>query len=452
MTHPKSRLAAAGSLLLALAAPARAVVYGTDDRVDVWQETDPALQSLAQTSTAALIEPWNLRFPGGGAVEAAAAPLGAWDNYCVGTPFLEESTASTCGAVLIDGDLVLTASHCLTRVPSCRDYDYVFGYVESAPGTLGALSRAQVYGCRTVAVSVESPPDSDTHVDYAVVQLDRPVDASLTPVTLGAADVLSAGQAVVTIGFPSGLPVKLDPSAVLDPRAATLDYFTLASDTFEGSSGSGVYDADRRLVGLFARGTADYVDRGSCRAVRVVTTPDAASAESATYVAAAVAALCAAGWPSQRLCGVAPACGDGICSPPAEQPANCPGDCSSPVCGDGLCETSEWDSCAADCGDGRPARLPDAWYCQPEWYADGQTCDCDCGAPDPDCSAGGSTRDCDSLGPGGRQPPSGGSGGCAVAPPEPGAPGRPGGAAFVMLAIAGRRRKKDGRQPSSAFD
>ena len=365
MTHPKSRLAAAGSLLLALAAPARAVVYGTDDRIDLWQETDPALQSLAQTSTAALIEPWNLRFPAGGAVQTAAAPLGAWDNYCAGTPFLEEATAATCGAVLIDGDLVLTASHCLTRVPSCRDYDYVFGYAESAPGALGALSRAQVYGCRTVAVSEESPPDSDTHVDYAVVQLDRPVDPSLAPVTLGAAAALSAGQAVVTIGFPSGLPVKINPAAVLDPRAATLDYFTLASDTFEGSSGSGVYDAGQRLVGLFARGTADFVDRGSCSAVRVVVTPDAASAESATYAAVAVAALCAAGWPSQRLCGVAPACGDGICSPPAEELANCPVDCSGPVCGDGLCETPNGTAAPPTAATAGPPGCPTAGIASP---------------------------------------------------------------------------------------
>ena len=298
---------------------------------------------------------------------------------------------------------------------SCRAYDYVFDYAESQPGALDPLARTEVYGCRAVAVSFESPPDADTHLDYAVVQLDRPVDADLLPVNVAATAALSAGEALTTIGFPSGLPVKIDPSSVLDPRSATLDYFSMASDTFEGSSGSGIYDAGDDLIGVFARGTADFVSEGGCRAVRVVTTPNPSSAESATYVAPAIAALCATGWPSARLCGTTPACGDGICSPPSETTASCPADCPAPTCGDGLCEISEWQSCPADCGDGRAATLPDGWTCQPEWYADGNTCDCDCGAPDPDCGPPSATPPCASYGPGGRMPASSG-GGCSVEP------------------------------------
>ncbi|HEX3906034.1 MAG TPA: serine protease [Polyangia bacterium] len=434
-------LVMACALVWSLAAPAWAVVYGSDDRVDAAQETDPALRSLATGSTAALVAPWNLRFAADGTVGVDAAPLSAWDSYCPGTPFVAQPTAATCGGILIDDDLLLTAAHCLSRVPSCRSYAYLFGYAESQPDTVDPLTRAQVYGCRAVPVSFESPPDADTHLDYAVVQLDRPVDAERSPVGFAAAPALSEGEAVTTIGFPSGLPAKIDPSNVLDPRSATLDYFSMASDTFEGSSGSGVYDAGDNLIGVFARGTADFVSEGGCRAVRVVTTPDPSSAESATYIAPVIAALCGAGWPSARLCGTTPTCGDGICSPPSETTASCSADCPAPSCGDGLCEISEWDSCPADCGDGRAATLPDGWYCQPEWYADGNTCDCDCGAPDPDCGPPSATPACASYGPGGRTP-SPGSGGCSVGPSADHDPvAIAGGSLFGALVVFRRRRK-----------
>jgi hypothetical protein len=434
----------ASALLLTLtAAPARAVVYGTDGRIDVSQEPDPALTALAQGSTAALIAPWNLRFPADGTVTVKAAPLSSWDDYCPGTPFLDQPTAATCGGVLIDDDLLLTAAHCLSRVPNCRSYDYVFDYAESQPGAVDPLTRTQVYGCRTVAVSFESAPDADTHLDYAVVQLDRPVDASLAPVNVEPSAALSAGDAVVVIGYPSGLPVKIDPASVLDPRAATLDYFLLASDTFDGSSGSGVFDTSDNLIGVFARGTTDFVDRGSCRAIRVVTTPDPASGESATYLQPALDALCAAGWPSARLCGRAPACGDGVCSAPSETPDSCPADCTVASCGDGLCEMSEWTSCPADCGDGRPASLPDGWTCQPEWYADGNTCDCDCGAPDPDCGPTNAPAACASYGPGGRHPPAS-SGGCAMASANESIPSALTAAALLVALTLLRRARRAG--------
>ncbi|MCB9740881.1 MAG: hypothetical protein H6747_16565 [Deltaproteobacteria bacterium] len=85
--------------------------------------------------------------------------------------------------------------------------------------------------------------------------------------------------------------------------------------------------------------------------------------------------LCiAAGW----TCDANAYSGDGVC--------DCKCGVPDPDC---LLAGLEVKNCAAgelcpagDCVPGMPA----GWVCAPELYADGQTCDCACGAPDPDCS------------------------------------------------------------------
>ncbi len=69
-----------------------------------------------------------------------------------------------------------------------------------------------------------------------------------------------------------------------------------------------------------------------------------------SYVDTALVDLCdESGYPSARLCGIAPACGDAFCT--AGESASCPGDCAGPVCGDGICApTDDAASCPYDCG------------------------------------------------------------------------------------------------------
>ncbi|HEY6477620.1 MAG TPA: hypothetical protein VI456_13650, partial [Polyangia bacterium] len=69
---------------------------------------------------------------------------------------------------------------------------------------------------------------------------------------------------------------------------------------------------------------------------------------------------------------------------------------------------------------------------------DGNTCDCDCGAPDPDCGPTNPNSACASYGPGGRQPSSSG-GGCAIESPGPS--GRPTAALAVLLAALALLRR-----------
>jgi hypothetical protein len=163
------------------------------------------------------------------------------------------------------------------------------------------------------------------------------------------------------IGYPSGTPAKIAEGAhVIDARANLLDYFDATTDSFEGNSGSGVFDDSARLVGILVRGSQDYVDRGNCQVVNRLPEDGSQGAESCSYVARALAELCAGAAPNARICGGGldggvPRCGDGVCTVP-ETPQTCPQDCPAPQCGNGICEPGEETTCQNDCGGGGGGR------------------------------------------------------------------------------------------------
>lgn len=68
------------------------------------------------------------------------------------------------------------------------------------------------------------------------------------------------------------------------------------------------------------------------------------------------------------------------------QDPDCGGPAMLPTCG----------SSETACGeDGRCVQAPaSSWHCSPSFYADGEYCDCNCGAPDPDCLSDPRSADC----------------------------------------------------------
>jgi V8-like Glu-specific endopeptidase len=321
------------------------IIYGNDDRLDVYEHPDPILRGLAQASVLALIPRSRLARSSDGDFFIFTQPLEDAFHVCADERFAAQPTAAECSGVLIDDDLVLTAGHCFPTDDICSRYAFMFDYYLRDSASLEPLSWGDIYGCRKIVKRVVSPdPSVVPRIDYAIIQLDRPA-LGRTPVKLRSA-ALNAGEPLSTIGCASGLPAKIDSGAhVLATRSDVLDYFLLDSDTFQGSSGSGVFDVNGDLVGVLVRGGEDYTDRGDsmCKVPKVVSWPMDASAprsvgEEATYIARATQGLCSeAAWPSTRLCGVAPRCGDGICND-RETQLNCAADCA---CAPGTCPKQE---------------------------------------------------------------------------------------------------------------
>jgi Trypsin-like peptidase domain len=313
------------------------IIYGSDDRLDVYEHPNSVLRQIAASAVVGLVPRAGLSKEGDLAIVDRS--LEDSFNVCSDERFVSQPTAAECSGTLIDDDLVLTAGHCISNNEECWNNVFMFDYFLRAESTLEPLSWGDIYGCRRIVKRVVSPDASVVpRIDYAIVQLDRraigrtPVDLRTTP--------LAIGEPLATISCASGLPLKIDSGArVLATRNDVSDYFLLDSDTFQSSSGAGVFDANGALAGVLVRGGEDYIHRADamCQVPNIVNLPPDAAiprslGEEATYVERALDGLCSeVRWPSHRLCDLAPSCGDGICNAQETQ-LNCETDCACKDC------------------------------------------------------------------------------------------------------------------------
>ncbi len=279
------------------------VVYGTDNRTDVYAHGNAALRALAQQATVALMNPSDFNATNPNNVTFNGPSLQQAQNLCSSQRFLSDPTPAFCSGTLIDDDLVLTAGHCITSASACSSTRFVFKFYRPSATTLETVTTADIFSCQSIVVRQQAVVNG-RNLDYAIVRIDRPATPRFSPAPVrAAAGPLSAGQNVAVIGSGSGIPFKIDAGgSVRDPRAGTLDYFIASTDTFGGNSGSGVYETSGYTVaGILVRGETDYVSSGSCRVVNTCT-ESGCRGEDITYVRPAVDAYCLVAG-SQRLCG-----------------------------------------------------------------------------------------------------------------------------------------------------
>lgn len=281
----------------ALAGTRASIIYDEDDRAEP-ADSDALAARLARENAVALIPRLYLADMPDGTYEVRAPAYGETESLCMGERFIDQPAAASCSGVLVAEDIVATAAHCLgvgrDGTPDCSQHHYVFGYEATADATPIVLQARDVHTCREVLARLSAEPGASCRVDLALVRLDRHAERAIEPPSLRDTP-LYAGERLIVIGFPGGLPVKVDRGArVMDARSAHGDYFTLDSDTFEHSSGSAVFDMNGRLAGLFVRGRRDYIADGGCIVANRVTASTTDGFEEATYAGAVAAALRAA--------------------------------------------------------------------------------------------------------------------------------------------------------------
>jgi V8-like Glu-specific endopeptidase len=313
------------------------LIYGEDTRRDVYAVDSAQLAQIAVQSTIAFMSAEHLVSNSTGKFEIVSDSLGASNNLCSGEAFEAQPAAASCSGVLVDDRLVLTAGHCIRDNATCDDQLLVFDYAITAHSSVIAVDADAVYRCKSIPARGHGVDPDGRRWDYAFVELERPVSSARRPVQI-TTEALPVGSHLTVIGYPSGLPAKVDSGAELLYQRPCMDYFTLDSDTFQSSSGSGVFDDRGRLAGIFVRGGIDYEfvpDRGCAVSRRIAEVADLATAEQASYLAPAIASLCETGWVSDRLCA---ASADGARAGADRPAASCMSE--TPVADDSGCSTA----------------------------------------------------------------------------------------------------------------
>jgi V8-like Glu-specific endopeptidase len=267
-------LLALSSIFLALHADAGVnVIYGRDNRQDVYQVMNPLHRRLA-LSTAGMVS--------AASFQKSARPnvfdlkgvktLERGQNICPTEAFAEQPTAATCSGFLVGPDTLITAGHCYksfaTPEQVCRSFVWVFDLDMKSPShnPLRDIPVSNVYLCKEVVHAELSPT-----ADFAVIKLDRPV-VGREPLRFRTSGRVSSSTSLVVIGHPSGLPTKVS-SAGRVTKNEDPTRFSTTLDTFHGNSGSAVFDANSGLVeGILIQGKTDYIpasqgDPSSCLVV-----------------------------------------------------------------------------------------------------------------------------------------------------------------------------------------
>jgi V8-like Glu-specific endopeptidase len=251
-----------GAIVEATRAEGRSrVIYGTDDRKDWYEIKDPGILALARASVA-LFSPIDI--PGGsdGAVRLKLRSLKDVYGLCADEKFVSQPKGAFCSGTLVGPDLVLTAGHCVREisgsgsVPAITSTRFVFGYQMRNESSYATISPAQVYtGREVIGGTMNTKAD-----DWALVRLSRPVPGTIAePVSNWDPTPVKRDQKVFVVGYPSGIPLKYAPGAIVRDNSDP-NFFVTNLDTFGGNSGSGVYDeTSNRLIGVLVRGETDYV-------------------------------------------------------------------------------------------------------------------------------------------------------------------------------------------------
>ncbi len=227
------------------------VIYGEDDRMDVYESQDQLLKEISR-STAAMISPAFLKAQGSTVLVNGKSFKDR--GLCEEERFRDQVAVANCSGFLVAPNVLVTAGHCIKSEEQCASHRWVFDYKMSAKGGAISVPASNVYECEKI---LSREWNMISKQDFAVIELKKKV-TDRKPLSFRRSGSVSVGDSVAAIGHPSGLPTKITDGGVV--RRLSGVFFITNLDTYQGNSGSAVVNTKTGEVeGILVRGDTDFI-------------------------------------------------------------------------------------------------------------------------------------------------------------------------------------------------
>ena len=231
-------------------------IYGKDDREIITNKTDPRILELSKSI--ALIVPVDVLNSGMFKTTIKASSLQETMNMCVSEHFVTKPSVSGCTGFLVAPNIMATAGHCFVDETDCATKKIIFDVNSKEQSRKGySVNSNNVYSCARIISTMYDMNRLDEH-DYALIELDR-APKRRTPLKLNMSKKIDNSANVFMVGHPFGMPLMLSRESALINNNGIYQ-FTAALDSFEGNSGSPVFNSRTMEVeGILVNGQEDLV-------------------------------------------------------------------------------------------------------------------------------------------------------------------------------------------------